>query len=187
MSSFNIFNPEDFGLDETDLTKESIAVSVISAAGGEVAGKIRLQKLVFLLDKLGLNSGFKYAYHHYGPYSSDLTEATDFAKAFGLIEEKVKHRQSDGAIYSVFSLGRSLGEDPKKEFFEELHISSTITAISAVNSTILELAATAYWLKHDECVDNWEHEIVRRKGSKTDNGRLQDAKEFLEKINLSVF
>ena len=32
--------------------------SLILAAGGEVVGKVRLQKIVYLLDQIGLNSGF---------------------------------------------------------------------------------------------------------------------------------
>ena len=48
--------------------------SLVVAAGGEIVGKIRLQKVVYLLDQMGLNSGFSYQYFHYGPYSEDLAE-----------------------------------------------------------------------------------------------------------------
>ncbi len=186
MNDQTFFNPESFGLDEKDIAKESIIVSVIRAAGSQVTGRIRLQKLIFLLDKLGLDSGFKYSYHHYGPYSSDLSEATDFAKAFGLIEEKVDHRQSDGARYSVFNLGQNLNLYPKECFFEEARIISAMTSITGFNSTVLELAATAYWLKNDESLNDWEVEIVRRKGRKTENGRLDNAKRLLKDIGLNV-
>ena len=104
MSQQSLFEPAKFGLDDSDVVREATAVSVIVAAGGAVTGRIRLQKLVFLLDKLGLGSGFEYTYHHYGPYSSELAEAMDFAKAFGLVREDTEHRQSDGARYSVYSV-----------------------------------------------------------------------------------
>lgn len=47
---------------------------VAAVPGGELVGKVRLQKTVYLLDQLGLNSGFSYEYHHYGRYSEELAE-----------------------------------------------------------------------------------------------------------------
>jgi hypothetical protein len=38
--------------------REDIVSAVIAAAGGELIGRVRLQKTVYLLDRLGLDSGF---------------------------------------------------------------------------------------------------------------------------------
>ena len=86
------------------MEREDIVAAVVAAAGGTLTGRVRLQKAVYLLDRLGLNSGFGDEYHHYGPYSQDLDNATADAKAFGVLEETYHHRQSDGAMYSVFRL-----------------------------------------------------------------------------------
>jgi hypothetical protein len=80
--------------------------------------RVRLQKTVYLLDRLGLNSSFGYEYHHYGPYSRDLDNATADAKAFGMIEENYERRQSDGAMYSIFRLSPSAAQ--KEEAYGEL-------------------------------------------------------------------
>ncbi len=53
-------------------------------------------------------------------------------------------------------------------------------------STVLELAATVHWLATVEKVQNWRDEIVRRKGAKTDGGRLEEAVALLPKLGLAV-
>ena len=186
MSKSLLFNPADLGLEDTDLVKEAVAVAVVRAASGKVAGRIRMQKLVFLLDKLGLESKFEYTYHHYGPYSSDLADALDFAKAFGLLSEIIETRKSDGANYSIYSQKLEMKIYPKSDFLNDYKIKLAIEEINKSSSTVLELAATAYWLKHDEKVDDWKTEIIRRKGQKAAKGRLDTAVLLLEHIGLGL-
>jgi hypothetical protein len=50
--------------------------------------------------------------------------------------------------------------------------------------TVLELAATAHWLEREEKVGNWQEEIVRRKGTKTQSGRLDQALSLLKELGL---
>jgi uncharacterized protein len=40
---------------------------LIALNGGEIIGKIRLQKIAYLLEAAGLGIGLDYDYHHYGP------------------------------------------------------------------------------------------------------------------------
>ena len=37
---------------------------LVLANGGELVGSVRLQKVVYLLDQIGLNSGFAFDYRH---------------------------------------------------------------------------------------------------------------------------
>src|SRR6516162_1905831 len=91
-----------------------LVAQVVSASGGSVYGRVRLQKMFYLLDRIGLGSELDYEYHYYGPYSAELTEQIKDAVAFGFIEETPARRASDGVPYSVFGrptveLGESLG------------------------------------------------------------------------------
>lgn len=47
---------------------------VASMPGKRVLGKKSFQKLVYFLQRRGLDLGFKYGLHFYGPYSFDLAE-----------------------------------------------------------------------------------------------------------------
>lgn len=47
---------------------EDIVAAVVVAAGGELTGRVRLQKTVYLLEQLGLSSGFPFEYNYYRLY-----------------------------------------------------------------------------------------------------------------------
>lgn len=164
--------------------REDVVAAVVVAAAGQLTGRVRLQKTVYLLDQFGLNSGFSYEYYHYGPYTSDLENATADAKAFGLIEETFAHRVSDGAMYSIFQSK----SDVKPEAFGDLgrgRAEELVGLFAQTNVTVLELAATIDWLWRREGCRDWRREITRRKGVKVQGGRLEKAVELLDKIGLS--
>jgi uncharacterized protein YwgA len=161
--------------------RENVVAAVVEAAGGRLTGRVRLQKMVYLLDLHGLNSGFPFEYHHYGPYSRDVDIATADAKAFLPFEETFDHRSSDGARYSIFTFkGQApveafgpLGKEKALELGERLR---------GVNVTVLELAATVDWLWRVEKVSDWRREVARRKNVKVQNGRLEKAIELLRDL-----
>lgn len=160
---------------------EHYVADIVGAAGGRLVSRIRLQKIAYLLDQLGAESGFDYSYHHYGPYSRDLDSAILDAEAFNLVNEDFGYRKSDGARYSIF-----VHRAKEKEFscLKDDHLRNVAKRLASQNVTVLELAATAHWLAEVEKVDDWKSEIRRRKGSKTDNGRLEEATKLLAEVGL---
>jgi len=165
------------------IEREHVVAAVIAAAGGELIGRVRLQKAVYLMDRLGLDSGFSFDYHHYGPFSRDLDNATVDATAFDLVEEKIERRQSDGAAYSVFKLkGHSKPEAYGKLGKEKA--AELARLFAATNVTVLELAATIDWLWRSEKFNDWRSEITNRKGIKVQGGRLEQAIALLAKVGL---
>lgn len=165
-----------------------IALSdLIYASGGELVGKIRLQKVVYLLEKAGLDSGLEFSYHHYGPYSSELSEEVDYETVLGDLKESVRSRVSDGAPYSVFSLSPSYNGAP--EVIGELPIDVVrrqIGVMDEYSSTELELAATAYWLAFEENREDWRAELQVRKRLKAQPERIERAIELLGRLDLDV-
>lgn len=165
--------------------EEALVGHLIAVAGGEIVGRVRLQKVFYLLDQLGLNSGFSYSYHHYGPYSADVADAVDGAKAFKYVREETRNRQSDGVPFSVFEVGTRPVEEA--EDFGDLSaddVRRLTDIMNASSSTVLELAATIHWLKNEPGVDDWRAELVVRKGQKTENGRTEKAVQLLEQLAL---
>jgi len=166
------------------MDRENIVAAVVAAAGGRLTGRVRLQKTVYLLDRLGLNSGFEYDYHHYGPYSRDLENATLDAKAFDFVIEKFDHRQSDGAMYSIFELKT----EPKNDAYGKLgqdRAAELARKFARTNVTVLELAATIDGLQRVERRADWRSELIKRKGVKVQGGRLERAVDLLKEIGLA--
>lgn len=162
---------------------DQLVVGAVALAGGELVGRIRLQKVVYLLDQLGMNSGAQFEYHHYGPYSEAISDAVTDAKFWGHINEAVRFRGADGAPYSSFKTDNEapaalglLSADDARHFLEKF---------AGCTSTMLELAATVHWLAFVERVPDWRSEIEVRKAGKTSNGRLEKALALLGDLNLA--
>jgi uncharacterized protein YwgA len=162
---------------------ERHVADIVQAAGGRLVSRIRLQKIAYLLDQLGASSGFDYTYHHYGPYSRDLDSAVLDAEAFNLVAEEFERRQSDGARYSIFK-ALADAEDHRFDCLSDQRLRDLVKRWASTNITVLELAATAHWLSVSERVGDWESEIRRRKGSKTEGGRLDEARRLLAEVGL---
>ena len=166
------------------MEREAVVAGVVAAAGGRLTGRVRLQKVVYLLDRLGLHSGFTYEYHHFGPYSRELDSATADAQAFLGLREDFAHRGIDGARYSVFSISGDVDEDVFGSVGRE-RARSLMGTFAATNVTVLELAATIDWLWREERLADWRTELVKRKGQKVQNGKFERALELLGSLGLN--
>lgn len=162
---------------------EQYIADIVCAAGGRLVSRIRLQKIAYLLDQLGAASGFDYTYHHYGPFSRDIDSAVMDAEAFDLIQEKFERRQRDGARYSIFEAKGDVATHTY-DALPDARLRDLCRRWAGVPATVLELAATAHWLVQYEHVGDWQDEIVRRKGAKTEKGRLEKALELLKEVGL---
>jgi uncharacterized protein len=155
------------------------AASIVRDAGGELVGRTRLQKIAFLMQLAGFGDDFSFEYHHFGPYSEDLSQAMEIAVALGPVSEE--ERLADwGGRYSIFRLRERQGDpDPQRADF--------IRHALRLNPVELELAATAAYLFVFEGIGgkaggNPWRETRRRKPSKAADGRLERAAQAYEKL-----
>lgn len=151
---------------------ETIA-HIVDCAGGEIVGRTRFQKIVYLLTAMGLEDKFSFAYKHYGPYSDELALATKEAALLDFIfeEEKVANW---GGTYSVYNI--------KNQYINKIQVNNDIikkfVGLAAKSNSIeLELAATAVFLSKEGVEKPWV-ETARRKPDKADAITLQKAKEL---------
>jgi len=97
---------------------------------GEIFGRTKIQKLLFLLEQRTENLNFQYERRHYGPFSDLMNETVDQCVQKKLVEEtKVMTRHATwGYHYKITDSGRKEAEeafselDPKiKAMIQELH------------------------------------------------------------------
>lgn len=153
---------------------------VVRQADGEVVGKIRLQKMVYLLDRLGFKSGFPFEYHHFGPYSKELDEKVEESVEAKVLESEAKRRQSDGVPYVIYR-----AQGAKDHGNQYARMRELLQEMNRCSPTVLELAATIDWLAEIERCPDWPSELKVRKGAKTAGGRTEKALELLNKLGLS--
>jgi uncharacterized protein YwgA len=145
-----------------------------------------MQKTIYLLDVLGLGSGASYYYYNFGPFSDEIADGISDSKFSGELVEETEYRMSDGSPFSIFKANkvsehwRDVGTLPADR------VKTVLQRFASCNSTVLELAATIHWLAQVEKVPDWRRELVRRKGSKTQNGRMERAAELLGELGVSL-
>jgi uncharacterized protein YwgA len=150
----------------TDKPARQRAAEIVRDAGGTIVGRTRLQKVACLLQLAGFEDGFRFDYHHYGPYSEELTDAIRMAEAFDLVSAEDR-RANWGGMYTVFTSAPTTQADDRTRFAQ---------AAAAIDSIELELAATAAYLAAIEKVSAPWEETARRKPEKVGDGRLDRAK-----------
>ena len=155
---------------------DSIKVAaIIRDAGGEIVGRTRLQKTVYLLSVAGLEDGFSFAYKHYGPFSEAVATAARDGHLLGRLKETVK-KTAWGGTYSVYQVADALDAGvPHQQAPARRELA---TAASAASPVELELAATAVFLHREGASDPWA-ETARRKPEKARDGRLERARSLL--------
>lgn len=153
----------------------SAVAELIALNGGRLVGRTRLQKSVYLLQASGINLGFDFDYHHYGPYSEELASAARDAEVLGMVD--VEWRVSYGNEYAIFRSHVPVSDFPNFDKASEL-----LKTLGKYDATVLELAATADFLrKNGYGSDAWE-ETKRRKASKVTPQRLEQSKALLQEL-----
>ena len=165
--------------------EDKLIVSLLCAADNKIIGRIRIQKIVYLLDQLGLNSGFGFSYHHYGPYSEDLSQELLFNRVFDENIVETFEETSFGAEYSVYTPKISQTDPPTQVGNLDFDfVKKSVASMKSTTSVVIELAATIHWLKEKEKITDWKSELKKRKASKATPQNIEKAKNLLSEINL---
>jgi uncharacterized protein len=164
--------------------REELIKQILQAANGEIVGRIRLQKIVYLLEQFGLHSNFRFSYYHYGPYSEELTRAIQHAEFLDKLicerEETTAH-QTPYTVYSV-----PMQSEPLPKFVGSLPFEKAqrlIDTMKVETSVVIELAATIHWLKKYEKVADWRLELATRKPRKSTPENVDRAEAILRKLD----
>jgi uncharacterized protein YwgA len=166
---------------------EELITHVVKAAGNEIVGRIRLQKVLYLLDQKGMGvQNPSFHYYHYGPYSRVLDDALERAKALSGMREIIRYRMADGAPFSVFQTTADTAMPDQIGNLPSAEAQRLIALMKSKTSTVIELAATIHWLIQHEKVSDWKTEIVKRKAQKTEGGRLGEALTLLSELDIEV-
>lgn len=134
----------------------------IALADGELIGRTRLQKTLCLLELGGVGIGFSYSYHHYGPYSEQVSVAASDAGVLGLLTEDIQ-TAAWGGQYSVF---RFNGDTPVADAQDP--IKQLVMIAKDADGISLELAATAAFLASRGSESPWA-DVARLKPEKADS------------------
>ncbi|HET6401870.1 MAG TPA: hypothetical protein VFH95_10775 [Candidatus Kapabacteria bacterium] len=143
-----------------------------------VEGRLRLQKTMKLLQRLGFPTEYSFSMYHYGPYSEGIQSDLSLLSSAGVIEEKERRYNSGGVRYDII-FNREIPL-PKLDHFQE-----PIKILEKAAPVTLELAATylafrEYGLEDDDAIEA----LKDKKEGKFTEQRFKTAMKLLEDLEI---
>jgi uncharacterized protein YwgA len=131
---------------------------------GEIHGRKKLQKMVYLLQEAGCPFKEEFDYHLFGPYSEELATKVDEMKFLGLLDEKPGATVSGYTqyIYSLSAAAKQYIKEHEDSFRLPLHFQQLAKELARYDARTLELMATLRFLKKMNYSDAEAAECVKR-------------------------
>ena len=149
---------------------------IFQACDNEIIGRIRLQKLAYLAEKINYGLGVKFHYHHYGPFSEGLVSFIDDVVIDETVSEEIKRKKNNLGEYFVYKINDNNSnamDNNSATFFK---------AAKEIDPLYLELLATALFLQEeDKETDVWQ-KLRELKPEKAQDKYLQKSYEAYCKL-----
>jgi uncharacterized protein len=159
-----------------------MVAGIVGLNDGELVGKVRLQKTFYLLDACGLQSGFDYDFHFYGPFSVDLSRAADDATVLDRLDYEDKFGYHE-VPYRVFRASHAISPDRLGEL-SAAQVRDKLKLMARYSAAELEVAASIVFLRDKGYPDDPVAETRRRKPATATADRIGKAKRLIAELGL---
>ena len=143
-------------------------------------GKKMLQKLMYLIDRRGINLGLNYSIHFFGPYSSKLDDTIHILESYDKLEI-----DTSGTTHIIRK--GSVPIDGQLDRNEQDIVTFVLTQFSKKTAFELEAITTIDYVANKMLKESSENEIIskvkRIKGSKFSEDRLKESFQILKKLH----
>lgn len=150
------------------------------AAVGEIAGRKKLQKMIYIAKKISFPFQEKYEFHYYGPYSEELTLKIEELCDLGYLNE-VKEKKGGYQLYCY-----SLSEEGKE--FLQLYkmdmprLELCLQDMNAQNARFLELVSTVLYFDTLEKEEVAEKVFTLKSKQKYTPEEIDEAYAYIESL-----
>ncbi|MGB7999195.1 MAG: YwgA family protein [Anaerobacillus sp.] len=162
------------------MLEDHAKVIAVLKEAGEVIGRKKLQKIIYICKKMKFPFNEKYQFHFYGPYSEELTLRVEELCNLGLVTEV---KESKGGYYQYKYTVTDEGNEFLGHYdFQMPELSQCISEINRQSSRFLELVSTILFfdrLTKDEVVEKVR--TIKRKQNYSDE-EIEDAYGFMRNI-----
>jgi len=124
------------------------------SVGKVIKGRKKLQKIVYILKKLGIPFSEKFKLYHFGPYSIDLQLEVDELVSLGMVDEKW---EGNLCVYCINNRENSLKES-------SLIRADIVNILNEKDTSLLELLSTYLYLiemEGDEEIAKMKLKIIK--------------------------
>ena len=150
---------------------------------GEIVGRKKLQKIVYIGKKMKLPLQEKYTFHVYGPYSEELTLRVEELCSLGFVSEtKEKKAGYSQYRYKITKNGESFIEKFPLTWPRE-QASTIVHQLNGHSSKFLELVSTMLYFDELPKPEVKEKVFTLKKSQNYTEQDIQEAWEFIESLN----
>ncbi|CQR46129.1 hypothetical protein BN1058_00378 [Paraliobacillus sp. PM-2] len=147
---------------------------------GEIVGRKKLQKMIYILKKCDIPFEEKYEFHFYGPYSEELTLRIEELCNLGFISEQKEQKSNYYQYrYTVTTAGEDFLEHSMVEFPS---CNDKIEKMKEKSSRFLELVSTMLYFDHLTKEEVEEKVQVVKKSSNYTHADLQAGWQFITEL-----
>ncbi len=162
------------------MLKDHAKIVHVFATAGEVIGRKKLQKMIFIAKKLNFPFYERYNFHFYGPYSEELTLRIEELCNLGFLNE-VKEKKGGYSQY------RYMLTTEGKEFLShyELDFPALQDCMEDMNeksSRFLELVSTILYFENLEKQEVKEKVFTLKSKQRYTEEEVEEAYEYIEQL-----
>ncbi len=149
-------------------------------ASGEVIGRKKLQKMIFIAKKLAFPFQERFEFHFYGPYSEELTLRVEELCNMGFISE-VKEKK--GGYYQYRYSVTEEGEDFLKIYEKDMpFLKDCLTDMNGQSARFLELVSTVLYFDTLPKEEVAEKVFTLKSKQKYTNEEVDEAYAYIENL-----
>lgn len=158
-------------------------INAISTAG-EISGRKKLQKIVYIAKKLSFPFHEKFQFHFYGPYSEELTLRIEELCDMGYLNE-VKEKKAGyyQYCYSITEAGRDFLSIQEVEMPA---LETCLLDMNEQNARFLELVSTVLYFDTLEKEEVTEKIFTLKSKQKYTIEEIDEAYEYIEKLQVKA-
>lgn len=166
------------------MLKEHAKLMGVFAACGEVIGRKKLQKMIYIAKKISFPFQEKFEFHFYGPYSEELTLRVEELCNMEFIDEV---REKKGGYYQYRYTLTEEGEAFLKHAEVDIpHLREAVTEMNNQSARFLELVSTVLYfdtLTREEVAEKIF--TLKRKQRYTEE-EIEEAYAYIEQLRVQL-
>jgi uncharacterized protein YwgA len=162
------------------LLKDHAKIVHALAVAGEVIGRKKLQKMIFIAKKLDFPFYERYNFHFYGPYSEELTLRMEELCNLGFLTE-VKEKKG-GYIQYRYRLSAEGEEFLGHYHFDFPALQSCMTDMNEKSSRFLELVSTVLYFENLEKQEVKEKVFTLKSKQRYTEEEVEEAYTYIEQL-----
>jgi len=174
-----IGNKEKLG-DDGELMKEHAKLMKAISSAGEIIGRKKLQKMIYIAKKIDLPFYEKYNFHFFGPYSEELTLRIEELCNLGFIDEV--HEKKGGYFQYRYSLTETGNEFLGHYDVDMPPLKNCMLDLNEQSSRFLELVSTVLYFDGLSREEVKEKVFTLKSKQRYTEEEIAEAYDYIEKI-----